>query len=183
VFRYRGSSLQDIDRDLGEHRGMRATVLAGLLLLTVSSQAGDRDPRSLVGQRLPDAERGDWATWKLQDDWMIDEDGPGTVPRYGWAVWTRRGQAIVFLRRGDRVADAVRVELPRGSSIGFACTPDGAAHPDTRVVALVDDPPLPPGARCVFSGARKAWRLDRTRGRIEPIPTTGIRCQRECPWD
>jgi hypothetical protein len=162
---------------------MRATVLATALLLAVPSQARDPDPRSLVGQRLPEAGRGDWASWKLQDDWMIDEEGPGAVSQYGWAVWTRRGQAIVFLRRGDRVADTVHVEVPRGLSIGFACTPAEAAHPDTEVVALVDNPPVPPGARCVFSGARKAWRLDRRRGRIEPIPTTGIRCQRECPWD
>lgn len=157
---------------------MRATVLAGLLLLAVPSQAKDADPLALVGQHLPDAGRGDWASWKLQDNWMIGEES-----RYGWVVWTRRGQAVVFLRSEDSVADALRVEVPRGCSIGFACTPAGAAHPDTEVVALVDNPPLPPGARCVFSGARKAWRLDRRRGRIEPIPTTGIRCQRECPWD
>ena len=157
---------------------MRATVLAGLLLLAVPSQARDPDPRSLVGQRLPDAGRGDWASWKLQDNWMIDEEA-----RYGWVVWTRRGEAAVFLRNGDRVADALRVAVPPGYAIGFACTPAGSAGPDRDVVALVDDPPVPPGARCVFSSPRKAWRLDRSRGRIEPVTPAGMRCQRSCPWD
>ncbi|WP_242337213.1 MULTISPECIES: hypothetical protein [Anaeromyxobacter] len=160
---------------------MLATLLAAALLVAVPSRARDADPRALVGQPLPEPGRGQFASWKLQDTWLVDE--PGATPRYGWVIWNRRGQAIVFLRSEDRVVDALRVEVPRGHAIGFACTPAGAANPDRDFVALVDDPPVPPGARCVFSRPRKAWRLDRSRGRIEPVTPAGMKCQRSCPWD
>ncbi|ABS28410.1 hypothetical protein [Anaeromyxobacter sp. Fw109-5] len=160
---------------------MHATLLTAALLLSVPSRAGDADPRSLVGRPLPEAARGDFAAWKLQDTWLVDE--PGAAKGYGWVIWTRRGEAAVFLRKGARVADALRVSVPRGHAIGFACTPAGSAGPDPDVVALVDDPPVPQGARCVFSSPRKAWRLDRSRGRIEPVTPAGMRCQRSCPWD
>ncbi|WP_242342068.1 hypothetical protein [Anaeromyxobacter terrae] len=160
---------------------MHATLLAAALLLAVPSRARDADPRSLVGQPLPEAGRDDFAAWKLQDTWLVDE--PGAAPRYGWVIWTRPGLAIVFLTSEDHVADALRVAVPRDHAIGFACTPAGSAGPDPDVVALVDNPPVPPGARCVFSSPRKAWRLDRSRGRIEPISPAGMRCQRSCPWD
>jgi hypothetical protein len=161
---------------------MRAAILAATLLLAAPALA-QPDPLALVGRPLPAAGSGAWVAWERQDAWEIDGDANGAAARLGWTVWTREGEAIVFLLREERVADAVRVEVPAGLTIGFACTPAGASGPDPAVVALVDDPPLPPGARCVFSSPRRAWRLDRDRDRIAPAPAANLRCQRSCPWD
>jgi hypothetical protein len=164
-------------------RVMRAALLVASLVLSLPSQARDPDPVSLVGGRLPEAGRGEWASWTLAAEWLIDEGSPEAAARYRWVVWTRPGRSIVFLGSGEKVADAVRVELPRGWEIGFACAPTRSARPDPEIVALVTDPPMQPGQRCSFSEARKAWRLDRSGGRIVSIAPAGVSCQRSCPWD
>ena len=52
------------------------------------------------------------------------------------------------------------------------CTRDGV--PDPEILAVVDYDPDQPEF-----GARRAWRMNRENGRIEPISSRGVACVNE----
>jgi hypothetical protein len=161
----------------------RAPWIAAALLSACASIAASPDPRSLVGRALPEPGTGAWAGWAEREGWEVDGDPSPAGSAWRWTVWSRGSEALLVLRAGDEAVDAVRVELPGGWALGTNCRLPAEPGATRDVVAVVTDPPLPPGGRCVFSGARAAWRLDRREGRIVPFPADGLSCQRECPWD
>lgn len=158
------------------HRPMRllvGTVAAAASLACAASLPPD-DPRRLVGQVLPHLPLTDWKGWRFGTSRVVG------YPDLSWGCseWSK-GQdgALLFskvgsgggLARQDTVVDVVVVGLAPGTLLATECQIQSTSS--DPVVAQVEATEEP-----WHTVVRRAWKLDRAKGKIVEIPVNGVRC-------